>query len=708
MNPLMQRLIPAMLLPTVIILVAAACTSPATAPLQVEGEQIRIEFNEQLHSRIVAKQDQLEIVLGEFTPSEALRIGDELLTDFTFDRRAEQQVHDAVGHGRRVTLTGRHQDLTKTVSITLYDDFPALAVYQVTYTNNGDSPLPVSGWVNHSYRIPSGPAIPDQPPFWSYNSASYEDRRDWIQPLGAGFSQANYLGMNASDYGGGTPVIDVWRPDVGLAVGHIEMVPKLVSLPVSLTSQGQAAVAVTYNKSIDLQPGASLPTFRTFVMVHQGDYFQALAAYRRFMVAQGIHFREPPASVYEPVWCAWGYGRNFTMDQIYGALPKAKQLGYRWAVLDDGWQTAEGDWQLLTEKFPRGDADMTALVDRIHAEGLMAKLWWTPLAADPGTALLEAHPEYLLLNEDGSPQKISWWDAWYLCPAYPPVVEHTRQLVTTMMQVWGYDGFKLDGQHMNGVPPCYNPAHNHAYPEESVEQLANYYRALYETALSLKPEAVVEICPCGAAYSFFNLPYMNQSVSSDPLSSWQIRHKGKTLMALSGGKVPYYGDHVELSDGGEDFASTVGIGGIIGTKFTWPKGVVGRRRRRDITLNPAREAKWAKWTKIYTEKMLPKGIYRGDLYDIGFDRPEAHAVAKDGRMYYGFYAEGEKNERGRTVAPGHYSGPVELRGLADKTYHVLDYVNNVDYGAVTGPVVELPVTFEGYLLLEAIPLAADR
>jgi len=27
---------------------------------------------------------------------------------------------------------------------------------------------------------------------------------------------------------------------------------------------------------------------------------------------------------------------------------------------------------------------------------------------------------------------------------------------------WGFDGLKLDGQHMNGVPVCYNPAHHHA------------------------------------------------------------------------------------------------------------------------------------------------------------------------------------------------------------------------------------------------------
>ena len=685
-------------------LLAVAC-APSESDLVVEGERIRIEFNDQLHSRIVSKQGNREIVLGEFTPSEALKVGNELLTDFTFDRRRNRKVNDAIGRGRQVTLVGQHQDLTKTVNITLYEDYPALAVYQLTYTNNGESALAVTGWVNHSYLIPSGPTIPDQPPFWSYNSASHRDRRDWLQPVVEGFSQANYLGMNASDYGGGTPVLDVWRPDAGVAVGHLEMVAKLISLPVSHTEQGQASIAVTYDKSIDLQPGSSLETFRTFVRVHEGDYYQSLATYRRLMVAQGVQFREPPATSYEPVWCAWGYGRGFTMEQVYGALPKAKELGFQWAVLDDGWQTAEGDWFLLPDKYPRGDADMKAFVDRIHAEGMKAKLWWAPLAADPGTDLLETHPEYLLLGEDGSPQRISYWNAFYLCPAYPPVVEHTKQLINTMMQVWGYDGFKLDGQHLNGVAPCYNPAHNHAYPEESVEQLADYFREFLETTLSLKPEAVVEICPCGASFTFFSLPYMNQSVSSDPRSSWQIRHKGKTLKALSGNKVPYYGDHVELSDGREDFATTVGIGGVIGTKFTWPVGSYVPRRagRGSNDLTPEKEAKWAKWIRIYNDKMLPLGVYRGELYDIGFDRPEAHAISKDGRMYYAFYAEGEKNERGRVVAPGHYSGQVELRGLGDKTCRVYDYVNERDLGTVTGPVGNLEVDFEGYLLLETVP-----
>ena len=60
----------------------------------------------------------------------------------------------------------------------------------------------------------------------------------------AGFEQKNYLGMNAPDYGGGTPVVDVWCRDAGIAVGHVEMAPKLVSLPVMQQGPDQATVAI--------------------------------------------------------------------------------------------------------------------------------------------------------------------------------------------------------------------------------------------------------------------------------------------------------------------------------------------------------------------------------------------------------------------------------------------------------------------------------
>lgn len=658
-------------------------TSPAPVAL-IGDDNIRVEFNELLYSRVEEVTNGKTTVIGDYAPSEFVTADGDDVTDFSLTEQTETPVDDKIGSGTRLTLTGKSESLRKVVNITVYKDFPGMAVYEVAYTNTGNSDIQIDRWVNNHYQIKRGK---DTPAFWSYQGGSYESRPDWVLPLQAGFTQENYMGMNATDYGGGTAVVDIWRRDAGIGVGQLEMTPKLISLPVNMPDEKAATLAVEYKADRPLKPGESLNTFKTFVSVHQGDYFHTLVEFRRFMEKQGIKLAEYPESTYEPIWCAWGYGRNFTMQQVYNTLPKAKELGFRWAVLDDGWQTAEGDWYLNKDKYPNGDSDMLKFTQTIRKGGLRPKIWWAPLAVDPGTDLIKDHPDYLLLNEDGSKQKISWWDAYYLCPAYAPVQEYTKKLVEKILRTWDYDGLKIDGQHLNGVPPCYNPAHHHAYPEESVEKAPEFFKVIYETALKDKPDAVVEICPCGTAYSFTTMPYMNQPVASDPESSWQIRLKGKTLKALMGASMPYYGDHVELSDGREDFASTIGVGGVVGSKFTWP---VEAKKNSKVALTPEREAVWKKWVSIYLDKMLSKGIYRGELYDLGYDRPETHAIQKNDKMYYAFYAEA-------------YQGKAQLRGLENKSYRVMDYENNTEMGTVTGPVGELTVDFKTHLLLEAAP-----
>jgi alpha-galactosidase len=267
------------------------------------------------------------------------------------------------------------------------------------------------------------------------------------------------------------------------------------------------------------------------------------------------------------------------------------------------------------------------------------------------------------------------------------VVEYHKALVRKILGEWGFDGLKLDGQHMNGVPACYNPAHHHKNPEDAVEALPDFFRELYETARSVKPNALVEFCPCGTSFSFFTMPHYNMSVASDPTSSFQVRSKGKTLKGLMGDGIAYFGDHVELSDGGDDFASTLGVGGVVGTQFVLA-ALAEKPSKLDLTA--ARQQEFEKWIKLYREKMLSRGEYRGELYDIGFDRPEAHAIAKDQRMYYAFYAP-------------HWKGTIELRGLEDRSYRITDYVSSKDLGVVHGPSARLPVEFNKHLLLAAAP-----
>ncbi len=103
-----------------------------------------------------------------------------------------------------------------------------------------------------------------------------------------------------------------------------------------------------------------------------------------------------------------------------------------------------------------------------------------------------------------------------------------------------------------------------------------------------------------------------------------------------------------------------------------------------------REATWEFWVKLYQAKRLSEGEYLGELYDIGFDRPEAHAIRKGDAMNYAFFAK-------------RYRGSVELRGLEAKRCRVRDYETGRDLGTVEGPLARLTVDFERHLLLEATP-----
>ncbi len=661
--------------------VAAAVLSAA---LGVQGDGIRMEYDARLYSRVVSTLAG-DKPLGGFEPAAFLITDAGEQRDFSFDSQRAEPLTDALGTGTRTLIQSHSAGLQRQIEIAAYPLRPHFLFVRTRYTNTGNAPLHVRGYVDQHYRF-DAPSAAKEPAFWSYQSASFEKRPDWILPVTAGFKRGNFLGMNDSDYGGGTPLLDVWRADAGIAIGHVELVPKQISLPLERRADGAVEVALRNDEPQELAPGASLSTVRSFLAVHRGDYFDTLRAYSQTMQSLGLKFGQSPKSAFDPLWCAWGYGRKFTPDQVFETLPVAKRLGFKWAVLDDGWQVAIGDWTPLPAKFPRGDADMQALVRRIHAKGMKAQLWWSPLAAHPDSRLHHAHADWLLRNPDLSTRTVTWWDSDYLCPAYEPVRQDAAAFVRKALLEWGFDGLKIDGQHLNAAPPCHNPAHHHAQPTDSAEGVPAFFKSVWDAAQSAKPGALIEICPCGTGYSIYTLPYLNMMVAADPESSWQVRSKAKSLKAIAGDGIAFFGDHVEMSHNGEDFASTVGVGGVIGSNFAW-RDASGEKDPK-LLLTPHRERLWAQWTRIYERTRLSEGEYAGGLYDIGFDRPEAHVVRKDGKVYYAFFADA-------------FDGALELRGLGPHRYRIRDYVRGADLGLVQGPTARLPARFKQSLLLEA-------
>src|SRR5680860_234541 len=441
------------------VLMLLAFTGIAQTTDIVKGN-LKMEVDGMMKVRLSSTFKDAKPLMDAFVASEKLVMPLAEITDFKVTDVSEDGIKGDL-KGKQWVFTGVYQKngihIEKRLSVKEYDGFPDLLSTQVSYVNKSGKAIFVEKWVNNAYKILSQG---DSPAFWAFQGSSTDAREDWIKPLKSPYFQQNYMGQNMTDYGGGIPVTDLWRKDVGIAVGHLAMVPKLVSLPTELDSTGtygEIGVSKTFQDRTVLEDNATLETEETFVMVHQGDYFNALTEYSNLMQAKGIKMPEREDAAFESIWCAWGYERNFTADEVIGTLPKVKELGIKWAVLDDGFQIAEGDWNADPKKFPNGDKEIKNLVDKIHAEGLKAKVWWTPLAADSGSKALVENPDMRIFQEDGSPEFITWWDAYYLSPAHPKTITHTKETIDLFMNGYGFDAFKMDGQHMNGVLPDYNP-----------------------------------------------------------------------------------------------------------------------------------------------------------------------------------------------------------------------------------------------------------
>ena len=91
----------------------------------------------------------------------------------SFESHTHESVHDELGtgvrHGSSVTAAPSARALT----VTMYDEFPQLAVVQASYTESGHEPLSVRRLDEQPLRDLRG-RMGDRGELWSYQSASYE------------------------------------------------------------------------------------------------------------------------------------------------------------------------------------------------------------------------------------------------------------------------------------------------------------------------------------------------------------------------------------------------------------------------------------------------------------------------------------------------------------------------------------------------------
>jgi alpha-galactosidase len=636
---------------------------------------------------------------------------------FTLDLGAAKVENGAgkLGRGKRLEIPAQAQgpsasNIQRTLQVEVYDAFPNLLLSSAAYKNAGTQDVHIDRVVEQQHKFDAGLAETKAKPYdmWSYLGASYDWGKDDVVKLGRNFAQPNLMGAAVKGgYGGGIPVVAFWTGTVGEAVGHVETLPLTLSLPVKVGTDGGVNAGVDIAADSTLKPGETYSTPRSFVSVYSGDFYEPLHLWSSVLQKEGWEIPKPSGEAYNVSWCGWGYEFNVTPAEMLGTVPKLKEFGIKWATLDDRWFDTYGDWNARSDTFP-GDS-IKKMTDDFHKQGVLVQLWWLPLGVEDGqgkweshkyivSKIAQEHPEWLILDKDGKHARMTR-DLAALCPAVPEVQAYFKRLTEKFIGEWGFDGSKLD--NIYSVPMCYNPAHHHKSPQDSVNAMADVYKTIFQTSRALKPESVTQSCPCGTPPSLAWLPFIDQAVTADPVGAVQVRRRIKMYKALLGPESAVYGDHVELStmdrignnwrEHGEDFASTIGAGGVVGTKFVWPDP---GPKYKAVALTPEKEEHWKKWIGIYNQKMLSKGTFR-NLYVYGYDTPEGYAIEKGGKMYYAFFAP--------SAAP--WKGELELRGLTPRSYHVRAYAEDKDLGTIEATADAAPrlkAEFKDHLLLEVV------
>ena len=149
-------------------------------------------------------------------------------------------------------------------------------------------------------------------------------------------------------------------------------------------------------------------------------------------------------------WCSWyHYFHDVAEQDINSNLQHADEWPFDVFQVDDGFQSAIGDWLTTNAKFPSGLESMAA---KISGRGRRPGLWLAPFLVAPDSAVAAEHPEWLARGFDGEPLLNMFNAPWGggmgglmfgLDTTVPEVQEHLRELASTVVAM-GYTYLKLD------------------------------------------------------------------------------------------------------------------------------------------------------------------------------------------------------------------------------------------------------------------------
>ncbi len=239
-------------------------------------------------------------------------------------------------------------------------------------------------------------------------------------------------------------VVSTWsgQDRAALLAGFVTTERQLSEIRVN--EDGSELIARCYFDGMRLNPGDSARS--ELLAIQAGSDPLELLEWWGDEIGREMNARvpdEPPTG-----WCSWYtfYGENTAEDVAKNVTALDEHaLPLDVVLIDDGYQTAIGDWFSLDEsKFPDG---MVPVTDEIRQSGRRLGVWTAPFGAAADSQLFADHPDWVLKDEADEP--VVGWEHWgTICYALdctnPEVSEWLEETFRRMRQEWQASFFKID------------------------------------------------------------------------------------------------------------------------------------------------------------------------------------------------------------------------------------------------------------------------
>ena len=164
----------------------------------------------------------------------------------------------------------------------------------------------------------------------------------------------------------------------------------------------------------------------------------------------------PPKELFEkPIWTTWvEYKMEVTQEKVLQYAAKIKEMGYPYSVIeiDDRWQSAYGDAEFDSIKFPNPGK----MVEELHAMGFKVTLWVMPFVNKESCLYGEgAENDYFVKHYEGnfmgySPEaktaSVKWWQGEGAMVDFsnPAAAQWYADNLKGLQKKYNIDGFKFD------------------------------------------------------------------------------------------------------------------------------------------------------------------------------------------------------------------------------------------------------------------------